>query len=268
MPITTTRRASPVLALTKQPLETALGQHAAPGQFGERSRNALLGAMPADDFARFRSSVEWVDVAQNEPLFRARRRTSHVYFPNTAVVSLTGRLGNGETTNGGSAGCEGLAGLHVFLESDAPSVDAIVQIAGVIGRVRAIDFRRIVRTSPAVRSLLHRYADRFLNDVIQTASCNALHRLDQRCARWLLSARDRVGSETFRISQQSLASMLNARTDGIVAVFRSLQDAGLIRWQRGHFEITDARRLLRFSCPCYRVARARFAQLGVGGMWT
>ena len=94
-----------------------------------------------------------------------------------------------------------------------------------------------------------------LIQVQQTAACNALHDVEERLSRWLLQARDRVDENTIRLTQEFLSQMLGVRRPTVTVVARMLQEAGLIRYHRGHIEIVDRRGLEARACECYAVIR-------------
>jgi Mn-dependent DtxR family transcriptional regulator len=51
--------------------------------------------------------------------------------------------------------------------------------------------------------------------------------------------------------------MLGVRRPTVTVVARMLQDAGLIRYHRGHIEIIDRRGLEARACECYEVIRRK-----------
>ena len=61
-----------------------------------------------------------------------------------------------------------------------------------------------------LRELLGGYQIAFMSQVSQSVACNGLHPLAQRCCRWLLMSRDRVGSDVVRLTHEYLALMLGA----------------------------------------------------------
>lgn len=99
------------------------------------------------------------------------------------------------------------------------------------------------------------------NQVGQTAACNRLHTIDERCARWLLMTRDRVGDD-FPLTQEYLAIMLGVRRAGVTVTANLLQKAGFIRYTRGHITILDPAGLEDVACDCYRIIRDDFQRLG------
>jgi CRP-like cAMP-binding protein len=100
-----------------------------------------------------------------------------------------------------------------------------------------------------------------LIQVQQTAACNALHDVEERLSRWLLQARDRVDENTIRLTHEFLSQMLGVRRPTVTVVARMLQEAGLIRYHRGHIEIVDRRGLEARACECYSVIRRQIDKI-------
>jgi Mn-dependent DtxR family transcriptional regulator len=90
--------------------------------------------------------------------------------------------------------------------------------------------------------------------VAQSTACNAVHSVEQRLARWLLMARDRMGTNDFPLTQEFVAMMLGATRPTVTVVAGTLQRAGLITYHRGHVTIVDGEKLEAASCECYRAA--------------
>ncbi|MGB8181987.1 MAG: Crp/Fnr family transcriptional regulator, partial [Stellaceae bacterium] len=109
------------------------------------------------------------------------------------------------------------------------------------------------RRNPILRDLLLGYVRFFLVQVLQSVACNGLHSVRQRCARWLLMAHDRAGTDTFGLTNQFLADMLGIQRPSVTVVARSLQQAGLIDYRRGTITIADRKRLEGAACECYAI---------------
>ena len=109
--------------------------------------------------------------------------------------------------------------------------------------------------------LFSRYADALLAQMMQSVACNALHKVEERCARWLLAAHDRSGEAIIRLTQESLAEMLGVQRTTVSTVTAGLQDRGLIRTHRGRVEIIDRKGLERAACECYAAVEGHFARL-------
>jgi CRP-like cAMP-binding protein len=145
-------------------------------------------------------------VAQGEVLFEPERPIDHVYFPETAVFSLVSTLHEGGSVEVGTVGCEGMAGLPVFLSDDTSSARALAQIAGAAARMEAAAFRRLASAPGPLHRLLLRYTQAFLTQVAQTAARNGAHLLEERCARWLLMTHDGWTATTSRSRTSSSRS--------------------------------------------------------------
>lgn len=106
------------------------------------------------------------------------------------------------------------------------------------------------------RAVVPRYAQALLGVVMQSTACNAVHSVEQRLARWLLMAHDRVERDEFPLTQEFAAMMLGATRPTVTVVAGMLQRADLIAYQRGHVTIVDRHGLEQASCECYRTATA------------
>jgi CRP-like cAMP-binding protein len=112
-----------------------------------------------------------------------------------------------------------------------------------------------------LHGLLHRYSEFVYETVAQSAACNRLHVIEQRCARWLLMSHDRVGRDSFDLTQEFLAEMLGVRRPGVTVAMGILEKSGLIAHARGNITIVDRAGLERVSCECYRTIRTRQGKL-------
>lgn len=226
-----------------------------------RPRNRLLAALSAPDRAHVEAHLELVELRQRDVLFDAGERIDHVYFPETVVVSLVSWLEDGGSVEVGTTGCEGVAGLPVFLGDAVSPVRAIAQIPGRARRLSADLFTDLTARSADLHRLMLRYTHAFLTQVAQTAACNAAHLVEERCARWLLMTHDRVDGDEFPLTHEFLAFMLGVRRAGVSAVMRLLSDARVIRYDRGNVAIVNRAALERHACECYRVVRAQYERL-------
>ena len=223
-------------------------------------RNRLLAALPPDDLVDLGPHLVRVRLEEGEILFESHAPIRHVYFPETAVVSLVSRLGGRGSVAVGTAGYEGLVGLPVFLSADESS-QALAQIPGTAQRMEVEAFARLASAPGALQRMLLRYTQAFLTQVAQTAVCNAGHLVEERCARWLLMTHDRVNGDEFPLRYEFLAFMLAVRNGGAIMAVRKLQSAGLVHYDRGRVSIIDRFGLEEAACECYGVVRAHFNRL-------
>src|SRR4029078_8656313 len=100
-------------------------------------------------------------------------------------------------------------------------------------------FLKLTRDCEAFNNLLHRYSQFVFETVSQSAACNRMHVIEQRCARWLLMSEDRVGLNHFDLPKEFLAEMLGVRRPGVTVAMGALEKAGLISHGRGRIAVTD-----------------------------
>lgn len=140
----------------------------------------------------------------------------------------------------------------------------IVQITDGALRMPLRILEEKARQVEALRNVLSAYHVAFLAQISQSVACNGLHRLEQRCCRWLLMSRDRVRSNDLRLTHEFLAVMLGARRASVSDALRPLQAAGLIRSVRGRISILDGPGVEARACECYAVVRDDYDRL-LGG---
>src|SRR5207248_7567940 len=120
--------------------------------------------------------------------------------------------------------------------------------------MKADAFRREMERRGAFYELMTHYAQALVGFIMQSTACNAVHSVEQRLARWLLMAQDRVESDEFPLTQEFVAMMLGATRPTVTLVAGTLQRAGLIKYHRGHVTVVNRTGLEAASCECYRTA--------------
>jgi CRP-like cAMP-binding protein len=152
-----------------------------------------------------------------------------VHFSETGCVSMLAALEDGNDAEVGVIGSEGMVGLPVLLGADRDDIEAMVQCPGTALRMDAAAFRAELERTPALRTLLLRYALAHHGQGARTAACNGRHHTEQRLARWLLMAHDRAEGDDFPMTHEFLSMMLGVRRAGVTVAAGALQRAGLIR---------------------------------------
>ena len=226
--------------------------------------NRLLAALPTEEYSRLLPNLETVSLAFKQVLYEPNEPIEHVYFPNNGVVSLVNIMQNGATVEIATVGKEGMVGLPVFLEADKIPGQAFSQVPGDAMRMKADVFKDSVNRGGPLQNLLLRYTQTLFNFIAQSAACNSLHSIEQRCCRWLLITHDRVERDEFPLTQEFLSQMLGVRRAGVGEVAGNLQKAGLIRYSRGRMTILDREGLKSAGCECYETVKQEFDRL-LGG---
>ena len=115
--------------------------------------------------------------------------------------------------------------------------------------------------SQTLRRRLLRFTQALSFQISQSAACNARHVVEERCARWLLAAHDRVGSSELALTHEFLGTMLGVRRAGVTVAAGSLQQAGLIRYRQGRVAILDREGLEAAACECYGLIDQEYKRL-------
>jgi len=233
---------------TKSPLAAANGPPPA---------NLLLAALPAEVFSRIAPALDVVPLKLKEILHPVGEPIRHVYFPAGGFCSIVTVLADGTMVEVATIGREGALGVSAHGDGGVARAATMVQgAADICYRMTGDRFRDEMRRHDAFYNLVTRFADALVGFVMQSTACNAIHSVEQRLARWLLLAHDRMGRDDFPLTQEFAAMMLGASRPTVTVVAGTLQKAGLITYHRGHVTIVDREHLEEASCECYRAVDA------------
>ena len=217
--------------------------------------NILLDALTPAALAQVLSVARMMDLPQETMLSESDEPLSHVHFLTAGVASFVVAAKDGGSAEIGMIGNEGMVGSVGLLGSFAPVAYCIMQMDGAGYRVAVQDMRRLFDTSLEIRQLVLQSMQHQMLTVSQIAACNRLHNATERLARWLLTAADRMGSDTVSLTQESLSQMLGTRRTTVALVAGTLQRSGLIRYQRGNVKIVNREALIYAACDCYSITR-------------
>ena len=227
----------------------------------DQRTNRLLSLLSDDDYERLRRHLSPVVFEYKKSLYEASRPIEQVYFPIDGVASLVITTAEGAGAEVGTIGSEGMVGLPVCLGDHFAPSSVYVQVPGNALKIDARVFRGELDRSATLNLVMLRYAHAFFNQVAQSAACAHLHRVEQRCCRWLLMTRDRMPSGDFLLTQEFLGMMLGVRRTTVTDVMGGLKKAGLIRYRRGHVTILDHEALRHRACECYEISKQEFDRL-------
>ena len=202
-----------------------------------------------------------MDVEKGRLLYDPGDPIETVYFPHDAVISLMTLMHSGAAIESVTIGREGAYGLMTALGPRASLSRAIIQVAGSASRISASAFQQCCKRSPALMALVDRHNDALFGHAVHSVACNALHSVEARFCRWLLSCHDRIDSDTVGLTQEFLADMLGVQRTTVTAVAGQLQAKGLIRYRRGVVDILDRAGLEAIACECYGSVRGIYERL-------
>ena len=225
------------------------------------NQNHLLAALPTAEFNRLLPHLELTPMLLGDVLYEPGGQLQHAYFPTSAIVSLQYVTESGASAETAGVGNEGVVGISLFMGGNTTPSSAVVQTAGYAYR---LERRQLMlefdRAGPTQRLLL-RYTQALITQITQTAVCNRHHSVEQQLCRWLLLTLDRVPTGELVMTQELVASMLGVRREGITEAAGKLQQAGLIRYRRGHISVLARAGLEARTCECYAVVKTEIHRL-------
>ncbi len=234
---------------------------ATPPALPDPKKNRLLAALPPKEWQRWSPQLEVVDMPLGQVLYEPGGTLSHAYFPVNAIVSLLYVMQNGASAEIAVVGNEGIVGISLFMGGESTPSRAVVQSAGQGFRVPSQVIKDEFNHSGPVMHLLLRYTQALITQMAQTAVCNRHHSLDQQLCRWLLLSLDRLQGSELVMTQELIANMLGVRREGVTEGALKLQQAGLIRYARGHISVLDRSGLEKRTCECYAVVKKEYDRL-------
>jgi len=213
--------------------------------------NRLLASLPQEARQFIEERAELRRMKAGEVVFEEGATVTHAVFPHEGVVSLIARMANGRSVEKSLIGSEGFLGFAVVMGGKTVFGRSVVQVAGSASWV-PIDRVEIALVHFAcVRDAMLRFTKAHIAQLMESLACTSLHTAEQRVARWLLQAHDRVAGDEFHITQEAVATLLALRRATVNAVCTDLMSAGAISYHRGAVSVTDRGRLLGRACECY-----------------
>ncbi|MGA7914144.1 MAG: Crp/Fnr family transcriptional regulator [Candidatus Acidiferrales bacterium] len=230
---------------------------------GTRVSNKILLSIPEHEFAAVGPHLEAVALPGHRILHEPSEELNYAYFPNSGLISLVVAMEDGKTVEAAVVGNEGVAGIPSAVCLARSPLREVVQIAGEGFRVKVNALQMVLKYAGEFQMVLSRYAVIQGIQVAQTAACNRLHDVEQRLARWLLMAQDRVDGGSILITHDFLATMLGTDRSSVSLAAGILQRKRNIEYTRGAVKILSRKKLEGSACECYRVIQQFNAEIGM-----
>lgn len=224
-------------------------------------KNFILAKIDPADLERLRKHLDPVNLKLGDVIYRPNQHISYAYFPTTCIFSLQYIMDTGACAEAAEVGNEGMLGLPILLGGNTTPNTAVVQTAGHAYRLEQNLLKNAFNSAGIMQRLLLRYTQAVMTQMFQTAACNRHHTVEQQLCRWLLLTVDRIPSGELQMTQELVANMLGVRRESITEAAGSLQNAGCIRYRRGHISVLDREKLESRVCECYSVVKEEFVRL-------
>jgi len=144
---------------------------------------------------------------------------------------------------------------------------AVVQSEGQFLKVSSAQLEHLKKTSSSLNHLFARYADCLVAQIFQATACNATHSIEQRAAKWMLAALDRIGTDEVPLTQEQLGGLLGVGRSYVSRVMRRLREDGVLKTRRGRVFIARRTELEARSCGCNGLVRDHFEE-ALRGVYT
>jgi CRP-like cAMP-binding protein len=223
--------------------------------------NHLLSRLQSTDLALLQPHLEHVDLPLRKQLEDRNRHIQYAYFLEDGLASVVAKGANDSSIEVGLIGFEGMTGLAVVMGEDRAPHSTFMQAAGTGHRISANALRYAMERSPELHRLFLRFAHAFFIQTTYTALSNGRSKVEERLARWLLMAHDRLKGDELPLTHEFLGLMLGVRRSGVSTALKILAERGLIHHSRRLIRVTDREGLMKAANGAYGRPELEFEKL-------
>src|SRR5262245_59365100 len=204
------------------------------------NNNRILGNLAQPERELLKPHLKPVALKILQRLEAANRRIESICFIDAglATVVALGRLERREAEIA-VIGREGMTGVAVILGAELSPHNTLVQVEGHGRCIGASVLRGLMEKSPRLRACLMRYAHVFAVQTGHAALANAQGSIEERLARWLLMAHDRLEGDELHLTHELLSVVLGVRRAGVTTALHQLEKSSLISMSRGRVTVLD-----------------------------
>lgn len=226
-----------------------------------RGVNSILSRLSAADYRLLEPHLENVKLPARRRLETPDKRIDHVFFLEQGLASAIAHGPGGRTIEIGLIGREGMSGVPIIMGADRSPHEVVMQIGGSAHCMRADNLKKRIAESRTLHAMLLCYAQSFMIQIGQTALANGRSKIEERVARWLLMAHDRLDGGGLPFTHEAIAGMLGVRRPGISVALTLLERAGHIHTDRRSLGIANRDGLIRAANGSYGIAEAEYERL-------
>ena len=211
--------------------------------------------------AELLSYAREIRITAGQTMYDGQSPISYCIFPETSLLTLMSYTESGASVAVGMVGNEGMLGIAALFDEKLLPYRTTALASGTALRVPAAKLRDWLRQDLAFRNCVVHFLHAVFAQVVQTAACNRFHVTEQRLARWLLLAQDRMNVDKMPFTHEALAAMLGTDRVSITRAARKLKREGLLNYTRGKTTILDRQGLLSVGCECYTTIKKEYEAL-------
>jgi CRP-like cAMP-binding protein len=223
--------------------------------------NKLLAALEPGDLACLEPHLEIVSLQHSQVLCEAGESLHYAYFPHNIIISLMAVMHDGRSAEMSVFGSEGVTGLTGAAVTNQAFGRYVVQLTGTASRIKIAKMHEVISTRPTIQRLMRLFMEALMSRVLQTVACNAIHGVEARCARLILTTSHQVDQEVIPLTHEFWADRMGVQRSTVSAIMKKFQAAGWVRQSRGGIAITNPTALSEVSCGCYQTVHDVFERL-------
>lgn len=223
--------------------------------------NQLLKLLSPDDFALVHKHLEPVELDRGMVLIEPDRAIPYLVFPDSGLGSVIAISSEGQKSEVGLFGFDGLSGIPLLLGLDRMPIECLMQVAGAGHRIEAAALGDLMDRSRSLRGSLLPFIQTFMVQTSHTALANARHTVEERLGRWLLMCHDRMPDDHLLLTHDFLALMLGVRRPSVTTALHVIEGMGLVRNTRASIVIRDRPALESFASASYGIPEAEYERV-------
>lgn len=224
-------------------------------------RNNLLRRLSERSLSRLSPQLERVELARSFQLSNPHQTMDHAYFFESGIASVVVRSPEGQHTEIGIIGRDGMCPASALLEADMDPFSIFMQVEGEAWRVAIPALKAVIADDRDARNLFARYAQALSIQHAYTALSNAVHHIDERLARWILMCHDRADGADINLTHEFLSIMLAVRRPSVTTALHVLEGRKLIYSERGVVIVRDRAGLEAFARDAYGECEKEYERL-------
>jgi len=232
-------------------------------EVNDRPFNNLLRRLNPDDFALIEPYLGMIEAAAGDLLYNPGAHVETVYFPcGPGLVAYVVPNEDGRDVETILVGREGAVG-GIVSQGFLPAYTRIaVKFAGPFVRLPVGRLEAAKAKSATLRNIFARYADCMMAQMFQSTACNAIHSIEQRTAKWIISAMERTdGNDVVPLTHEQLATLLGVGRSYASRVIQAFKVEGIIETRRGSILVRNREALQQRACLCNESVKSHFEEV-------
>jgi CRP-like cAMP-binding protein len=221
----------------------------------------LLSRLAPSDWALLAPHLETVALRERQVIEVPHKPIAHAYFLEIGVASVVAVDSEDHRIEVGVIGYEGITGVPLIMGDSRAQHSTYMQIPGSGHRIAAEQLRAAIAQSESLRALMLKSAQGFMIQTAHTALANGRAKLEERLARWLLMAHDRMTSNAVPLTHEFLAVMLGVRRAGVTVAIHSFEQRGFITTRRGELTMVNRKGIEDVAGSFYGTPEAELERL-------